>query len=609
MHYAKLATRASGLVYSYKYREHIVSYNSTTIANTVSKLNKSYFLPAIQRPFVWETEQIIRLFDSLMQSYPISSFLFWDLEAKNRDNWEIYNFVKDFKFGEIHDEKIDTSNNGDITLILDGQQRLTSLMIGLKGSYEVRLKNQRKNNPNAWVRQCLFLDLLKDSKPETEEEDYFEDISYGFKFYDETLPPRNSSTKFWFKVSDILDCYDQDIYDGYYDKLLEQAGPLSREQERVFRTNLNRLYRAIWKENSISFYTEKSQSYDKVLDIFIRANDGGTKLSKSDLLMSMVTLKWSELNARDEINHLILYLNNELESENDVNRDFILRSSLLLSELDFLFKIQNFTKDNLALIEANWSDIKKALDVSFRAVNLFGIAKHNLTSLNAVMAIVYYFYGLIIRGRSEQMLADPENLALIRQWLGNALLNGIFGGQAGVTIGIARRVIHDELNVSDYFPAKSLISQMTMRGRVSEFDEFSIEKLMDLNYSKKLGFVALSMLYDNNDWLNYRYQKDHLFSIDLFRQEKLFSLGVSANQIESFVNASDRMPNLVLLSRDEFNEKSQMDFSVWIQTRDDDFFARHRLPKNLDLYRIENFLVFIRHREELISNHLKALFK
>lgn len=587
-----------------------MSYNSTTIANILGKLNKSYYLPAIQRPFVWETDQIVRLFDSLMQSYPISSFLFWDLEAKNRDSWEIYNFVKDFKFGEIHDEKIDTSNNDDITLVLDGQQRLTSLMIGLKGTYIVRLKNHRKNNPNAWVRQCLFLDLLKDSKPETEEEeDYFEDISYGFKFYDETLPPRNSSTKFWFKVSDILNCYDQDIYDELHDTLLEQAGSISREQKRVFRTNLDRLYRVIWKDDSISFYTEKSQSYDKVLDIFIRANDGGTKLSKSDLLMSMVTLKWSELNARDEINHLILDLNNELESENDVNRDFILRSSLLLSELDFLFKIQNFTKDNLSLIEMNWPNIKKALDMSFRVVNLFGIAKHNLTSLNAVMAIVYYVYGLILRGRAEKMLANPENLELIRHWLGSALLNGIFGGQAGVTIGIARRVIHDELSESHFFPAKSLVSQMTMRGRVSEFDEFSIEKFLGLNYSKKLGFVALSMLYDNSDWLNYHYQKDHLFSIDLFREEKLFSLGIPSNEIEAFINASDRMPNLLLLSRDEFNEKSQMDFNTWIQTRDDDFFVRHRLPTNLDLYKIENFLAFIQHKEVLIANHLKSLFK
>lgn len=59
-----------------------MSYDSTTIANVLGKLNKSYFLPDIQRPFVWDTDQITRLFDSLMQNYPISSFLFWDVNEK-----------------------------------------------------------------------------------------------------------------------------------------------------------------------------------------------------------------------------------------------------------------------------------------------------------------------------------------------------------------------------------------------------------------------------------------------------------------------------------------------------------------------------------------------
>lgn len=93
-----------------------MSYKSTTIAALLGKLNRSYYLPAIQRPFVWEPEQIVRLFDSLMQGYPISSFLFWDLKGENRQNWEIYKFIQDFKYGEVHDEKVE-SGDTDITLV------------------------------------------------------------------------------------------------------------------------------------------------------------------------------------------------------------------------------------------------------------------------------------------------------------------------------------------------------------------------------------------------------------------------------------------------------------------------------------------------------------
>jgi uncharacterized protein with ParB-like and HNH nuclease domain len=49
------------------------------------------------------------------------------------------------------------------------------------------------------------------------------------------------------------------------------------------------------------YYTETDQDYDRVLDIFVRANEGGTKLSKSDLLLSMVTSSWDGVNAREEI--------------------------------------------------------------------------------------------------------------------------------------------------------------------------------------------------------------------------------------------------------------------------------------------------------------------
>ena len=67
-----------------------MSYRSQTIAATIGRLNVQYFLPAIQREFVWQTKQIIQLFDSIMRGYPISSFLFWELQAKNYEKWEAY---------------------------------------------------------------------------------------------------------------------------------------------------------------------------------------------------------------------------------------------------------------------------------------------------------------------------------------------------------------------------------------------------------------------------------------------------------------------------------------------------------------------------------------
>lgn len=584
-----------------------MSYKSTTIAELLGKLNCSYFLPAIQRPFVWEPEQIVRLFDSLMQGYPISSFLFWDLKGENRESWEVYKFIQNFKYGEIHDEKAE-SGNGDITLVLDGQQRLTSLLLGIEGTYTVRMKYQRKGNPYSWVGQALFLDLLKDPKPSGTEEDYFEDISYGFKFFSVESSPRNSVNHYWFPLSRILSCSDADVFDDLLEEVLNDAGSISSEQRKVCRRNLERFYRVVWKEETIAYYTETSQSYDKVLDIFIRANSGGTKLSKSDLLMSMVTLKWSTLNARDEISNLLARLNTELEKENDVDRDFILRSGLVLSELEYGFKVENFTRENLGRIEVNWVKIKQAIEKAFRTINLFGIDANNLTSLNAAMPIAYYFYRVDDEGYPSKLIDSDENLERIRRWLASALLNGIFGGTANVTVGMSRSIIREESINTHFFPSKMLVSQMTKRGRIAEFDDEAIDKFLGMNYRKTLGFVALSLIYDKHDWLNYRHQKENVFPPEFFNEIRLISMDIPSQEIQPALDAWDCIPNMILLSPDEHIEKSEMGFNEWALTREDEFLDRHLLPHDRDLYLPKNFMNFIRAREAMISERLKTLF-
>lgn len=584
-----------------------MSYKSTTISSLLGKLNRSYFLPAIQRPFVWEPEQIVRLFDSLMQGYPISSFLFWDLKGENRASWEIYKFVQNFKYGEIHDEKVE-SGDGDITLVLDGQQRLTSLLVGIEGTYTVKMKYQRKGNPYSWVGQALFLDLLKDPKPSGVEEDYFEDVSYGFKFFSVDSPPKNSSGHYWFRLSRIMSCTDPDVFDDLLEDVVAEAGEISQEQRKICRRNLERFYRVIWREEAIAYYTETSQSYDKVLDIFIRANSGGTKLSKSDLLMSMVTLKWSTLNARDEINQLLMHVNTRLESQNDVDRDFILRSGLVLSELEYGFKVENFTKENLGRIEVNWSNIKQAIEKAFKTINTFGIDSHNLTSLNAAMPIAYYFYRAKDEGYAADLIDSDDNLERIRRWLASALLNGIFGGTANVTVGLSRTILRAESLKTYLFPAKALVSQMTKRGRIAEFDDEAIEKFIGMNYRKTLGFVALSLLYDIHDWSSRRFQKDYVFPSEFSDEASLVSMDVPPHLIKEALEAWDRIPNMVLLSPDEHIEKSEMGFNEWALTRDDEFLDRHLLPRDRELYLAKNFVRFIKAREILISDRLKSIF-
>ena len=145
-----------------------MSYRSETIALAIGRMNRQYFLPAIQREFVWKPEQIVQLFDSIMRGYPISSFLFWELKPENRDKWQVYEFLEKAQHGGTHNQLASTDGVTSLSLVLDGQQRLTSLMIGLRGTYTAKKKYKRWDNPEAWSAQRLHLDLFADPRLDSE---------------------------------------------------------------------------------------------------------------------------------------------------------------------------------------------------------------------------------------------------------------------------------------------------------------------------------------------------------------------------------------------------------------------------------------------------------
>ena len=110
-----------------------IDYLPIKIKEVVENINKTYFLPHIQRELVWKPAQIYRLFDSLMREYPISTFLFWKI--KDPGSITKVEFIKNYLKQSIKVENTD-KNRDNYWLILDGQQRLQSFYISLCGTYE-----------------------------------------------------------------------------------------------------------------------------------------------------------------------------------------------------------------------------------------------------------------------------------------------------------------------------------------------------------------------------------------------------------------------------------------------------------------------------------------
>jgi hypothetical protein len=223
--------------------------------------NKKYLLPAIQREFVWDTDQIEKLFDSLMRDYPINSFLFWAVPKEKVSEYEFYEFLREYhKKNNIHNPKANVTGEEEVTAVLDGQQRLTSLYLALKGSYSYKLPRKRWDNDQAFPKRKLYLNLLQDST----------DVDRKFEFV--FLTGKESKEKddkhFWFPVEKILnlkEAYDVNQY------LIDNGlfTDFGKDKASFANKTLSKLHSVIHLKPSISYYLEKSSALDKVLNIFI----------------------------------------------------------------------------------------------------------------------------------------------------------------------------------------------------------------------------------------------------------------------------------------------------------------------------------------------------
>ena len=340
-----------------------------------------YVLPAIQREFVWRPEQVCNLFDSVMQGYPFGEFMFWRIEAQNAGQYRWYDFVREYhqsnnphcpELGPIHDKPL--------TAVLDGQQRLTAFNIGLRGSMAIKLPYKWWNSSDAFPKRVLALDLLAPPDPDEE------GSRYSFEFVSEDRIG-SEGARLWFRVSDIMKMNSgPDMFDWLSGKDLD-----NERQRLAFRT-LDRLYQAIRVEPVVAYYEEKSQDIERVLNIFIRCNSGGTPLSYSNLLLSIAVSQWDTLDARSEVHGLVDDMN-KVRAGLLFNADFVLKAGLMLTDIASVgFRVENFTHENMAILEKNWPNIRQALLETVELVDSFGFDSRTIQATNSLLPIAYTGY-------------------------------------------------------------------------------------------------------------------------------------------------------------------------------------------------------------------------
>lgn len=575
-----------------------------TIAEVMQDISADkYVLPSIQREYVWDTEQIETLFDSLMQEYPIGTFLFWEINKEHVQDYDFYGFIRSYhEKKSVHNKKIDLKGSDGVTAVLDGQQRLTSIYLGLKGTYAYKLKYLSRNNENAYPVRTLYLNLL--TSPEDS------DNKYEFRFLSE-MEVKNDQNAYWFEVGQILGMKEEGEVFTFVNDNISYAENFNytKEQSKFAVNTLSKLYRIIKTAGTISYYREKTDELDKVLNIFIRVNSGGTKLSYSDLLLSIASAQWENHDAREEITEFVEDINS-IGDGFRVNKDFVLKSALVLSDFtNIAFKVDNFNKQNMMKIESGWDDIKESIRQAVMLVSAFGYSGETLTSNNALIPIAYYLMRIGMPDNFVDSGTTKTNRDKIKKWLICSLLKKAFSGQPDNVLRPIREILRN--NGTGEFPIDAIIEKFRGTNKSIQFTEADIDEyLLKLKYGKSETLSTLMLLYPSLDFSN-KFHEDHMYPKSKFTRKNLKGVGVAEDKISEYMDTVNDISNLQLLAAQLNEEKLAMDFDKWFvsqyPTESDRIQYRivNYLP-NIE-YSYANFLEFVKQRQEMLKTELKKV--
>lgn len=554
--------------------------------------NKKLVIPAIQRKYVWNEKKICDFFESIMREYPIGQMLIWNINGEfiNKGEISFYYFLDEF------DEKNDKYNQDiskveskeEFHAILDGQQRIQSLIIGLKGSYSTKKKSGKKN---------LYINLSNVKKANYENEEIYEDdysddsddekiyddyeYKYDFKFlYDWEV---KDSEDAWYKVQNILTVNDSR---GIRNQINELNKLKDDEERDMAKDILNTLFVRINEKNILSIKNVPDFSSKDILEIFIRTNSGGEKLSKSDLLFSTVVSQWNE--GRNIIDNFLREINDKSSPLNfKFTNDFIMRTFLYIEgaeeDKDLTMKIENF--GYIARnVKDDWDDISEAIKKTVKKLRSRGFSDKTIRSNNSIIPIVYYFYN---GGSSKK-----EDLDEIEKYIIVSQLNQIYGTASNTALKATRTALKGKKNfrLSDFKDMQKLPGNKSFIPT-----EEDLKAWMNYKKGSMYSWVLLKILYDDIDMAKQQFHQDHVHPKKIIDEQN----------DKDISKLRDTIPNLELLTGTENDEKLASPLKEWCQKNPKNKVKYINKNTSLD---IEDFKNFYDTRYKNMIKDLKSKF-
>lgn len=594
----------------------MAEYTPKTIYELIQEIDEGrVILPAMQRNFVWSEDKICSLFESIMRDYPIGTFLFWMINEDIFKKYVFNEFIRDYdeELGKMQRGKRATASFSDYTAVLDGQQRITSLYMGVKGKYRTHIKGKPWDKPESYVDRYLCVDIL--FLPGEDEE-------YKFAFLpDESIEcfktDDNGNNEYWIKVSTV---FEEDDVSNMADIALgipenNSIFPLNLRKKAI--KTLSTLYNALKLVQNVNFYSAKNKALTDVVDIFVRVNSGGQKLDSSDLMLSVAAGEQGDVDIHVRIQEAVEEVNNvpvKIEEGFKVDKELLLTAGLLFTGADSLSlkNSNNYSSSRMnEVFKDHWDSIIDALKTAVDYIEYLGFVGKKL-SRNSILPVAYYFYKnqISLSHKSSASKRACCDRVFIRQWLLRAMINGIFSDGTGNTLLAIRRII--DKTSKGHFPLEDLMQAEIKR--TLKVEEEQIEEILDIKY----GDSRIIPLFNELEHVASRQndQVDHIWARAILSSKKAIKKqypSITEDLIVQYKAQLNRLANLQILDSVVNNEKSDVPFSEWVNATYLDnpslnrYKQEHFIPNGISL-EFSDFLQFVKAREELLKLQIKKAF-
>jgi len=586
--------------------DQIFSNTSLTVNQLIEKIDTGELgLPELQRPFIWKDSKVRDLFDSMRRGYPIGYLMLWEcpaLEKKKTIGIEPHSYASPRQ------------------VIIDGQQRLTSLYAVMKGKKIVNANYQEKS-------------IIISYNP------LLDKFEVGYQ-------ATKKDREWIYNISDIYSTSSYQFVNRFIEVLSEyrrsKGLELTDEEKERIANNINDVYNL--KNHTLPVFDIKANAEEEdVAEVFVRVNSGGVTLKQNDFILTLLSLYWTEgrklietfcEESRIPVKGRITSYNQISEvSAQDIIR-VVMAYAFNRARLHYAYKLlrgADFEKKGVVdedLRDQRFDILKTklpdVLNVHTWHEFLKSILNAGYLSSELILSqtAVFYSYAFYLIAKHRFAASDNENMHLTSLWFFYALLVSLYAGSFESTMESHLNAINELHSIDEY---KSFIIGRVKERMTNDYFDITLTGSEGLAVSGKgnnawnayvasLNILNAKILFSKSNILLSKFfepgtdgNRKSLEKHHLFPKDYLKSLGFADTRINQMANYAfiDWKDNMDIL------EKSpSVYYPIICQGRSEAEIEKmeeeNALPHGWEKMQYEDFLV---ERRKLMATKIKAAFE